>query len=102
MNEGLAPAALAHSQRFCQMGSGYPHAVALAYGGLAQAMHDDPETVAAEVADRRRNYGEQPRDWSAIGRDEGHPGVDLSMASSWSPLVARQKSPRVVRVSRRC
>ena len=76
MNEGLAPAALAHSQRFGQMASGYPHAVALAYGDLAHAMPDDPDTVAAKVSDWRRSHGEEPRDWSAVGRDEGHPGVD--------------------------
>ena len=76
MNEGLAPAALAHSQRLCQMGSGYPHAVALAYGGLAQSMHDDPETVAAKLANWRRSPGEEPRDRSAVGREEGYPGVE--------------------------
>ena len=60
-----------HSIRFRRVGSGYAHAVALAYDGdLAAAARATNEEVAAKVREWEVAHGIEPRDWVAIGRDE--------------------------------
>jgi len=66
-----------HTLRFRKVATGYPRAVALAYGrDLARAAADTDEQVAAAVAAWERAEGIEPRDWPAIGveeRDEAGP-----------------------------
>jgi hypothetical protein len=65
------------STRFRQVSNRYPLQVTYAYDGdAARALADDPNTVAARVADWERAQGLEPRDWPAIGRAEGHVGLD--------------------------
>ena len=64
--------ALAHSTRFRRVSNRYPLRVNEAYGfDRARALADSDEQVAATVAAWERAEGLEPRDWTAIGRDEG-------------------------------
>jgi hypothetical protein len=58
--------------------------VTYAYGGdLARAMADDDAQVAATVAAWERAQGWEPREWYAIGREEGR-GLD---DDAWPPAL---------------
>lgn len=74
----LYPLAVKFSNRFGNVSTKYPNMVAGAYGrfDLARALANDPYTVAAKVARWERAQGHEPRDWAAIGRQEGHAGID--------------------------
>lgn len=72
----VTPEAWAHSVRFRHVSKAYPNRVAAYDGDLARAMADDPETVAARVADWEGGEGRDPTDWRELGRTEGHAGQD--------------------------
>ena len=70
--EADQPVAYQHSLRFRQVSNGYPHVVAEAYGGdITAAALETDEAVAQRVADWERSQGIEPRDWTAIGIEEG-------------------------------
>jgi predicted esterase len=67
-----AKLAVAHTNRFRRVSNRYPRRVNEAYGfDQARALADDDATVAATVEAWERAQGLAPRDWVAIGRDEG-------------------------------
>jgi hypothetical protein len=73
--------ALRHSWRWRQVSTGYPRAVALAYGGdVVAAMADTDEAVAARVAEWERAQGLEPHDWLAIGGEERNGDDDDPLA----------------------
>lgn len=64
----------AHSLRFRRVSNRYPRRVAEAYNGdIAAAAASTDEEVAGRVAEWERAQGLEPRDWNAIGREEGKP-----------------------------
>jgi hypothetical protein len=72
------PRVVAHSLRFRHVSTAYANRVALAYDrDLNAAIADDAETVAARVAKWELANGIEPKDWPAIGRNEGHLGIDI-------------------------
>jgi len=81
------PLAVRFSNRFSNVSTKYPNIVAGAYGrfDLARALANDPYTVAAKVAKWERAQGVEPRDWAAIGRREGHSGIDRGAGVNQPP-----------------
>ncbi|GAA3644128.1 hypothetical protein [Microlunatus ginsengisoli] len=79
--------AVRFSNRFGNVSTRYPKIVAGAYGrfDLARALASDPDTVAAKVAAWERAQGHEPRNWAAIGRNEGHAGVDRGAGVNQPP-----------------
>jgi hypothetical protein len=81
--------AVAHSLRFREVATGYPHAVALAYGrDLAAAAADSDEQVAARVAAWEIAEGIEPRDWHELGaeqRKDDYMTDDLTLSPLWFP-----------------
>lgn len=75
---------IAHTVRFRRVSTRYPHMVTEAYGGgLARAMADSDEQVAAIVAEWEMQTRGSARDWAAIGRDEGQHEVDEELVAGW-------------------
>lgn len=61
-----------HTNRFRKVSNRYPRRVNEAYGfDTARALADTDDEVAANVAEWERAQGLEPRDWQAIGREEG-------------------------------
>jgi len=87
MASELYPLAVRFANRFANVSTKYPSIVAGAYGRfeLARALASDPETVAARVARWEVAQGHAPRDWAAIGRKEGHAGIDRGASVSRPP-----------------
>src|SRR6476660_4399470 len=92
--------AVKFSNRFGNVSTKYPNMVPRAYGrlDLARALANDPYAVAAKVARWERAQGHEPRDWAAIGRQEGHAGIDRGAGVS-RPPDHREDEPRLLRGS---
>ena len=61
-----------HSNRFRKVANDYAHAVALAYGrDLAASARESDEQVAIKVREWEIAHGLEPRNWVAIGIEEG-------------------------------
>jgi hypothetical protein len=96
----LYPLAVKFSNRFGNVSTKYPNMVAGAYGrlDLARALANDPYTVATKVARWERAQGHEPRDWAAIGRQEGHAGIDRGAGVN-RPPDHPEDEPRLLRDS---
>ena len=61
-----------YTVRFRRVANKYPAIVTNAYNGDTEAaMKDDDDTVAERVREWEISQGREPRDWVAIGRNEG-------------------------------
>ena len=63
-----------HTRRWRRVSNRYPRRVAEAFeGDIARALTMTDDEVAAVVAEWEVAHGLEPRDWRAIGQEEGRP-----------------------------